>query len=395
MSEIRIGLSWHSSAAGNLGVGALTVGNLELVRRAAGRAGLTPRFTIFGAREQGRAYATAPDIDHRTIDGRYMVSPGGFVADARKLDVMLDIGAGDSFADIYADKRFAYLVATKLVPLALGVPLVLSPQTIGPFSRQPHSAIAGFICTRAAHVFTRDPISLEVTRRLAPRARATQVIDVAFALPFEVPARAPGGPVRVGINVSGLLMSADKPGGRDFGLGYDHAALVRRLIARFGAMPGVEVHLVPHVFAPHMPLDDDARACDQLAAEFPFCRRAPDFASPSEAKSCIAGLDFLTGGRMHATIAAFSAGVPVVPLSYSNKFEGLYAGLDYPWLVKARGMDTDAAEAKLLRAFEDRATLAARIAAAMPGIEARMDSYVTTLAGMFSAMTLPRPGSAA
>jgi colanic acid/amylovoran biosynthesis protein len=324
-----------------------------------------------------------------------MVSPGGFLADVRKLDVMLDIGAGDSFADIYADKRFAYLVATKLIPLWNGVPLLLSPQTIGPFSRQPHSAIAGFICTRATHVFTRDPISLEVTRRLAPAARATQVIDVAFALPYQAPVRSPGAPLRVGINVSGLLMSADKAGGRGFGLGYDHAALVRRLIARFGAMPGVEVHLVPHVFAPHLPLDDDARACDRLAAEFPFCRRAPDFASPSDAKSYIAGLDFLVGGRMHATIAAFSAGVPVVPLSYSNKFEGLYAGLDYPWLVKARGMDTEAAEAMVMRAFEDREVLAARIAAAMPGVEARMESYVATLAALFSGMALPRPGSAA
>lgn len=384
MTQIRIGLSWHSSAAGNLGVGALTIGNLELVRRACARAELTPSFIIFGPREQGRAYATGPDIEHRTIDGRYMVSPSGFLADVRTLDVMLDIGAGDSFGDIYANKRFAYLVATKLLPLGLGVPLVLSPQTIGPFTRQPHSAIAGFICARAAHVFTRDPISLELTRRLAPGARASQVIDVAFALPWTTPPRTPG-PLKVGLNVSGLLM-AQQASGRSFQLGYDYPALTRRLLARFTAMPDVEVHLVSHVFAPHLPHDDDVRAADQLITEFPGCQIAPDFASPSDAKSFVSGLDFLIGARMHATIAAFSAGVPVVPVSYSNKFEGLYAGLDYPWLVKARGMDTDAAETMVLQAFQDRQALKARIASAMPGVEAKLESYVAALASLFAAM---------
>ena len=382
-SEISIGLSWHSSAAGNLGVGALTIGNLALARRAAARAKLTPHFIIFGPRETGRAYALGPDIEHRTFSGSYMAAPGGYLADVKRLDVMLDIGAGDSFADIYANKRFAYIVLSKLIPLWNNVPLVLSPQTIGPFSRQPHSAIAGHICARAAHVFARDPISLEVTRKLAPTARASQVIDVAFALPYDAPARSADGPIRVGLSISGLMLSGDNGDGRDFGLGFDYTALTRRLIAGFGAMPGVELHLIPHVFAPDVLRDDDGVACDRLHAEFPHTVRAPDFASPSEAKSYIAGMDFLTGGRMHATIAAFSAGVPVVPISYSNKFEGLYAGLDYPWLVKARGMDTDSAEALIFRAFDERPALAARIAAAMPGVEARLEAYVAALALQF------------
>lgn len=385
MTQLRIGLSWHSASSGNLGVGALTLGNLALVRRAAARAGVMPAFTLFGPREQGHSYASAPDIAHRSITGRYMASPGGFLADVRQLDIMLDIGAGDSFTDIYANKRFAYLVATKLVPLALGVPLILSPQTIGPFTRQPHRAMAAALLARAAHVFTRDPLSLDLTRRLAPLARATQVIDVAFALPYTPPARQPGGPLRIGINVSGLLMS-QQASGRSFGLGHDYPALTRRLLARFTALPDAEVHLVPHVFAPHLPHDDDVRATSQLLAEFPTCHRSPDFASPSEAKSFIAGLDFLVGARMHATIAAFSAGVPVVPVSYSGKFEGLFAGLDYPWLVRARGMDTDAAEAMVMQACHDRAALKARITSAMPQVEASLERYVAALAALLVPM---------
>ena len=112
MKTLRIGLLWHSAAAGNLGVGALSVGNIALARTAAARAGLRPEFTLFGAHETGAPYITEPDVEMRTINGRYMVSPGGYFADVRAHHIMLDIGAGDSFADIYTDKRFAYFMAT-------------------------------------------------------------------------------------------------------------------------------------------------------------------------------------------------------------------------------------------------------------------------------------------
>ena len=53
------------------------------------------------------------------------------------------------------------------------------------------------------------------------------------------------------------------------------------------------------------------------------------FEGPIEAKSFIANLDLLVGSRMHSTIAAMSSGVPVLPLSYSRKFEGLFGSIDY------------------------------------------------------------------
>ncbi len=384
MTAINIGLLWQSAAAGNLGVGALTIGNIALIRRATDRLGLAPHFTIFGARETGVPYVKGPDISHRSIDGRYMVSPSGYLADVRRQHILLDIGAGDSFTDIYTNKRYAYIVSTKLIPLMLGIPLILSPQTIGPFSRQPHTAIAGLICNRATHVFTRDPISTDLVRAIAPRARSSQAIDVAFALPFTRRQFA-GQKVRVGLSVSGLLLSGGYNSDNDFGLGFDFAHLTRGLISYFLALPDTEVHLIAHVYAPDTPRDDDALAIDALHAEFPDTVRAPDFASPSDAKSYISGLDFLVGARMHATIAAFSSGVPVVPISYSNKFEGLYGGLNYPYLVNAKGMNSEQAHAMIIESFHNRDKLKAAIKAAQPIIDAALGSYVEALAQQFTA----------
>lgn len=381
MKTLRIGLLWHATAAGNLGVGALSVGNIALVRAAAARVGAAPRFVIIGARENGVPYI--PDIDVRAITGRYMASPAGYLADLARLDILIDIGAGDSFADIYSDKRFAYIITTKALAIARGKPLILAPQTIGPFTRQPHTRLAAWACNRAAVVFARDPLSMAVLKKLSPGADARQVIDVAFALPFDPPPARDPAITRVGLNVSGLLMSGGYAGGNEYGLSIDYPALTRRLIAAFLAMPHTEVHLVPHVYAPGLPRDDDGAAADALHAEFPATRRHPDFASPSAAKSFIAGLDFLIGARMHATIAAYSAGVPVIPISYSRKFEGLYGGLDYPWLVPAKGMTTEQALAFILDAFARRSEVAADIARGAPVIEAGLEAYTAELARQF------------
>lgn len=387
MTSLRIGLLWHAAAAGNLGVGALSIGNIALARAAAARIGATPHFIAIGARETARPYITDADIEHRSITGRYMISASGYRHDLSLLDIVLDIGAGDSFADIYSDKRFSYIVATKAMAIGAGKPLVLSPQTIGPFTRQPHTAIAAWLCRKAACVFARDPLSMAVLGKLAPGANARQVVDVAFALPYDKPAKRPPGqstgPRRIGLNVSGLLMNGGYAGGNEYGLGFDYPALTRRLITAFIAMPDTEVHLIPHVIAPNMPRDDDGAAADALKAEFGGLVRHPDFASPSAAKSLIATMDFMVGARMHATIAAYSAGVPVVPISYSRKFEGLYGGLAYPWLVNAKGMTTDAALAFILDAFARRDELAADIARGSPIIAAGLEAYVAELADLF------------
>jgi colanic acid/amylovoran biosynthesis protein len=381
--DLRVGLLWHAAQATNLGVGALTAGNLLLARRAAAAAGVNAHFTIIGPRESGPASVDDSDLAHRTINGRYMISPGGYLADVRACDIMLDICGGDSFTDIYPDKRFAYVAATKIMPILAGTPLVLSPQTIGPFSRQPHSAIAAWICRRATAIFARDALSMAALQQLAPGVAATQVVDVAFALPYTPRGKTPGR-LQVGLNVSALLMAGGHAGGNEYGLGFDYADLTHRLISALLERDDCDVHLVPHVLAQGMAVEDDRQTADALKAQYPALFRHADFTSASDAKSFISGLDFLVGARMHATIAAFSSGVPVVPISYSRKFEGLFGAMNYPWLVNARGMDTDAALARILDALDNRDTMAADIAAATPAINAGLDAYVAALAGLFA-----------
>lgn len=392
--EISIGLLWHSAGSGNLGVGALTVGNLISARLAAEAVGLQPRFTILHFPSDLRhSYLADEGVRIFEIDRRTMLSPGGFWAEVGKLDCVLDIGAGDSFADIYGFKRFAFLWASKEMALLRRTPLLLSPQTIGPFTRQPQKAMAAHAMNGAYAVMARDPESMRAIAAMAPQARAIQSVDVAFRLPFERPSRTPGGPLEIGVNVSGLLFNGGYGGANEYGLDVDYADLMRRFIARQVARSNTRVHLICHVVSELIAADDDARVADRLAEEFPEAVRVPNFTSPSDAKSYIAGLDFLVAGRMHACIAAYSTGVPVVPIAYSRKFSGLFGGaLGYRHQVPVKGLGTDEALAFIEFSLEQRETLASAIAEGQVVVEPALKAYDAVLQELFTDVCQRRPG---
>ena len=148
------------------------------------------------------------DVRIRDLDGRVMRDPRGFLAGARAADLVIDIGGGDSFADIYGGKRLRMMFLLKALTHLARTPLVVAPQTIGPFTKPVSSRLARATLNRSAIVATRDALSTAAAGELG--LGDTEVIeasDVALRLPYEVPPpRAPGGPVKVGINVSGLLM---------------------------------------------------------------------------------------------------------------------------------------------------------------------------------------------
>src|SRR5690606_28626069 len=149
-----------------------------------------------------------------------------------------DIGAGDSFADIYGRGRLLRLFMMKYMAHLAGRPLVLAPQTYGPFGRPLSRFLAARSIRRAAIVATRDRLSTDCARDLGYRGPVIEASDVALRLPYDTPAPRPaGGPVRVGLNVSGLLMAGGYDRGNMFGLRMDYPALVREIVGRFRAHP--------------------------------------------------------------------------------------------------------------------------------------------------------------
>jgi colanic acid/amylovoran biosynthesis protein len=382
--RLSVGLLWHSARSGNLGVGALTLGNMAIAREVAEKAGFEPHFTLLSMRDGDTDPIVGDDVAVRTINTKSILSPSGYASWVKKLDCVLDIGAGDSFAEIYGPKRFGFMWLSKALTIAQHVPLVLSPQTIGPFTKTPYRQLAASVMNRSYVVVSRDDKSLAVAKEMAPKANNIIAVDVAFVLPYVSQTHLRGGPkLRVGINASGLLMEEAITGRNHFGLSYDYAAFTRQLIRSLLDRGDVEVHLVPHATSKTMPQDDDNRYADMLAAEFPGVIRVPEFPGPSEAKSYISGLDFLVAGRMHACVGAYSSGTPVIPIAYSRKFDGLFGMLGYKWLTPVKGLDVDGAVNFVLEGLDKRAELAADLAEGMKTVQQRLDVYRGALHNLF------------
>jgi polysaccharide pyruvyl transferase WcaK-like protein len=378
---LTIGLLWHSITSDNLGVGALTLSQMALLTRAAARKGKRVQFIVIGTRggtpypiDQFKVLATA-EFALRAFKSLDISA----VTLLRKCDLVFDIGEGDSFADIYGIKRLTMQVLAKVLTRLQGKRLVLSPQTIGPF-KTPMGRRLGKVGMRAAtRVYARDHLSSDYVRELGFEKKLDEVIDVAFALPFEARTKDPLRR-RVGINVSGLMMQD----GKQFGMTVDYPALIDGACRFFLEQADVDVYLVPHVISDAHEIEDDLRASQKLQQKHSRLKLAPRFKNPSEAKTFISGLDFFTGARMHACIAAFSSGVPVVPMAYSRKFNGLFSSLGYGAVLDCLKLSTDEALHFLASGWEGRHDLQAGVDAGNALAQAKLNKYVDDVVSMLS-----------
>ena len=132
--ELTIGLLVAFGHVRQSGRGALTVSQIAIVEDAARAAGVAVRFLILGWRDPRPSYIVAPNVERFDMGGRELMRPGGLYAAARRCDLVLDIGAGDSFADIYGTSRIQKMLLAKFTVHAARRPMILSPQTIGPFT---------------------------------------------------------------------------------------------------------------------------------------------------------------------------------------------------------------------------------------------------------------------
>lgn len=381
--NLTIGLLWHTFGHGNLGVDALSRANLHLVRQAAVAAGWEPRFIAIGSGQRetppdlpaGLEIGASPDMNALARRDTAMLS------DLRRCDIVIDIGEGDSFTDIYGGRRFVKFLVSKMLAIGISKRLVLAPQTIGPFQNPVRRWLAVRVMNRAEAVFARDQLSTAFLRQGGVTTQTAEFIDVAFALPFTQTPKTPG-TTKVGLNISGLLYAGGYSGKNEFGLTIDYTALSNQLIEYFTAMTNTEVHLIPHVMGSGP--DDDYAQAEALKQVYPQLILPSRFASAEQAKSYISGMDFVVGGRMHACIGAFSARVPVVPIAYSRKFNGLFATLGYRHLVDGKVDNTETALSKIKSAFADRTTLLTDVETGLTIANARLKAYVAALTAILA-----------
>lgn len=304
----------------------------------------------------------------------------------QEADIIGSLAGGDSFSDIYGLRRLVYVVLPQILVQLLGKPLVLLPQTLGPFNGALAKFVARTIVRHSKAVFTRDPRGVEAIHELAGRAHRQAAFghDMGFALEpgiraERIPSSLTDGDRSVplvGLNVSGLLYNGEYTRSNMFGIRADYRALVHDIIDNLIRKRTARVLLVPHVFGTGEDSESDVIACRKIFDEVDDSLKARlhivdmDY-DQHEMKALIGRCDFFIGSRMHACIAALSQCVPAVGLAYSGKFRGVFESVGMEELVTdIRECDEHAAAAAVAQAYQRRGELRATLEANIPSVRA-------------------------
>lgn len=235
---------------------------------------------------------------------------------------------GDGFSDIYGDKSFLNRMNQTFVLWKKNIPLIMLPQTVGPFKKKENYDLAVKIMHYAKEIYVRDGKFIPEFEKLG--LKYTQTKDISsFMIPepwdIEIAQKA------IGLNVSGLAYCNTYHGLE--GQFDVYPELIQRIVSHFQAR-GCTIYLIPHSYGFCNPIeDDDMVACRQayedLADKHNVILVDKDMTAP-QVKYIISRMTFFIGARMHANFAAIYTGVPVFGTAYSYKFEGaFYAnGLD-------------------------------------------------------------------
>ena len=373
---VTIGLEGCMIHTGNLGCAALTWSLLAMLERIAGAAGMTFRYKVFendpdsgaSARLCGSLGIPASRLEavkttslfHPLAEAKHPVLTARALSAMKECRLFIDLTQGDSFTDIYGNWRFLGFTRIKERILRMNRPLILGPQTYGPFRDEKNAARAADVLAKAQCVLARDETSAQAVLSLCGRS-VPALTDLAFGLPGGEKRPPSSGRIRVGINASSLLVrDRTEPTEVRFQLKTDYDRYLREILGRLAKDSRAEVFLIPHV---------GRDAGEQFRDGFPAARFLPPFRDPSEAKDAIAGMDVLIAGRMHAAIAALSSGTAVIPTAYSPKFSGLFHSLSYPYLIDLTSLETEEAVRKTMELIESREQLRQAALACRPAYE--------------------------
>ena len=336
----------------NMGCVALTYSLIGLLERISSNLGIKFNYTIFEFEQDYQREKYSALMSYFNLDSQQLkYSPIGYYnfydpklfikkigtnlitfRNIRHCDIVIDLTQGDSFTDIYGEDRFFRLSNVKWLVEKMRIPLILGPQTYGPFIHDRCLKFAASIINNANAVFSRDKQSAEYLAHFCKR-KIYVGTDLAFGLPYNKAARRNNSKIKVGINPS-VLLSFDKNEKTDLftAIRTDYDKYIRCVI-QYCLYKDYEVHLIPHVGN-----DGVASFCD-IEGVITHCQ----FQNPIEAKSFISTMDIFIGARMHATIAAFSSGVATIPNAYSPKFSRLYNAVDYNYIIDLATLNTEEA----------------------------------------------------
>jgi polysaccharide pyruvyl transferase WcaK-like protein len=205
-------------------------------------------------------------------------------------------------------------------------PMLAWTQSYGPFTTSAVRFFARMDLNRQPVIFCRGDDCATAVRHLVPEVPAASFPDVATTLPFDhawgaayVTRTFTGIGPFVTLSPSAVMYSR----GRDQTCPNRHVTNCQEICAHVTAL-GLAVILLPHTLRPDV---EDPDVCDLAVARIVKQAAPHDRVvlleanlSPLELKAIIANAAFHIGARYHSVVAALSAAVPALSLSWHPKY---------------------------------------------------------------------------
>lgn len=251
------------------------------------------------------------------------------VRDLESCDVLLSIG-GDSYSLDYDLASLYFFAAVGDLGVRLGKPVILWGASVGPFSALPGVEKQMLAHLRSFAALTvRESHSIRYLHDADVVDSVVPVVDSAFAMhpqPVETAGFWPGETTAgvLALNLSPVVERIRTRTGEGDLMIREAARFVRAAVEQHG----FSVLLLPHVD----PLDGSMHNSDtvtmaKILAETGGLegrvRLVPPGMNAPQLKYIISRCRFLIAARTHATVAAFSTGVPTISIAYSVKAQGI------------------------------------------------------------------------
>lgn len=292
---------------------------------------------LYGSRHSKRFYQ-----NENLTNIRVCCKYGGFfnpiAKNILKSKAIIDISGGDSFTDLYGEWRFNAITLPKLIAIENNIPLLLLPQTYGPYNSPKCKLKASEIAKRAQYAWARDTGSFEELKQLLgedfDKSKHFEGVDVAFLLESYPPKIIPENLVKflnkeepvIGINISGLIYNNIDNSKKQYNFKADYSCVINKLIRKLLTNSKVNICLIPHVLVDEAHYESDLKACKNTISDLKLNQAEEERITivennynQCEIKWIISQMDWFCGTRMHSTIAALSTGVPTCAIAYSLK----------------------------------------------------------------------------
>lgn len=241
----------------------------------------------------------------------------------RNLRWVAAINGGDGFSDIYSTETFISRLHETNIAMKCNIPVIILPQTIGPFKEESNRVIANRILQYSTRIYVRDDKFIKELNSMGLKYEMTKDLSAYMKpQPFDIDIE----PNAVGLNVSGLTYSNTF---RTLSGQFASYPYLINAIIRYFQSQHVPIYLIPHSYNYNHPEEsnDDLVAIRDLYAKLEDTTNVHvvdrDMISP-QVKYVISQMSFFIGTRMHANFAAIYTKVPLFGLAYSYKFQGAF-----------------------------------------------------------------------